>query len=86
VRWELSKGEDRNELKVRWEESGGPAVSKPMQRGFGTRLIERTVKQQLRGDISVEFPPTGPAAIPLQARPRSRPYPFDTEAASRASP
>ena len=59
VRWELSKREGQYDLKVRWEESGGPAVAKPTRRGFGTRLIERTVKQELGGDVSVEFPPTG---------------------------
>jgi two-component sensor histidine kinase len=59
VLWELSKGVDRYDLNFRWEESGGPALSKPKRRGFGTRLIERTVKQQLGGDVSVEFSPTG---------------------------
>jgi two-component sensor histidine kinase len=59
VHWELSKGEGRYDLNVRWEESGGPAVAKPKRRGFATRLIERTVKQELGGDVSVEFSPTG---------------------------
>ena len=59
VHWELIKSEARYDLNVRWEESGGPAVAKPKRRGFGTRLIERTVTQELGGEVMVEFSPTG---------------------------
>jgi two-component sensor histidine kinase len=59
VHWELIKSEARYDLNVRWEESGGPAVATPKRRGFGTRLIERTVTQELGGEVMVEFSPTG---------------------------
>ena len=78
VHWELSKGEGLYTLNVRWEESGGPAVSKPARRGFGTRLIERTVKQQLGGDVSVEFSPSGLVCdirVPLAEHELARPAP-----------
>jgi two-component sensor histidine kinase len=29
------------------------------QRGFGTRLIERTVRQELNGDVRIEFARSG---------------------------
>ena len=47
-------------MQIKWEETGGPPVlSEVPQRGFGTRLIERTVKQELDGDVRIEFAPTG---------------------------
>jgi two-component sensor histidine kinase len=58
LHWELTKGEGRYDLNVRWQESGGPAVANPQRRGFGTRLIEGTVRD-LGGDLGVEFSQTG---------------------------
>jgi two-component sensor histidine kinase len=42
-----------------WLESGGPPVNAPAQRGFGTRLIERCVTQDLRGRLDLRFDPAG---------------------------
>jgi two-component sensor histidine kinase len=42
-------------LHLRWEESGGPAVRAPKRRGFGTRLIERSLALDLEGDVRIEF-------------------------------
>jgi two-component sensor histidine kinase len=46
-------------LHLRWEELGGPFVEPPARRGFGTRLIERSLAQDLEGDAKIEFAPTG---------------------------
>jgi two-component sensor histidine kinase len=37
----------------------GPTVSEPVRRGFGTRLIERSLAQELHGDVTIAFAPTG---------------------------
>ena len=60
VHWELSSREGGYHLGLRWEETGGSQVidGRP-KRGFGTRLIERTVKQELDGEVLLEFAPTG---------------------------
>ena len=60
VHWDLSSREGGYHLGLRWEETGGPQVidGRP-KRGFGTRLIERTVKQELDGEVLLEFAPTG---------------------------
>ena len=42
-----------------WEESGGPPVSPPTRRGFGTRLLEQGLALELSGRAKVEFEPTG---------------------------
>jgi PAS domain S-box-containing protein len=43
----------------RWTEIGGPPVTKPKKRGFGSRLIERGLAQDLDGDIQLDFASTG---------------------------
>jgi two-component sensor histidine kinase len=42
-------------LHLRWEEKGGPPVEPPQRRGFGTRLIERSLAQELDGEVRIEF-------------------------------
>jgi two-component sensor histidine kinase len=46
-------------LKLRWKEKDGPPVAPPIRRGFGTRLIERSLAQDLGGTARIEFAPTG---------------------------
>jgi two-component sensor histidine kinase len=54
--WELT--EDRK-LRLTWAEAGGPPVTAPVQRGFGSRLIERSARDQLGGEATVDFLPRG---------------------------
>lgn len=42
-----------------WRESGGPPVSVPDRRGFGTRMIERGLAAELGGNVRIHFDPTG---------------------------
>jgi two-component sensor histidine kinase len=46
-------------LKLRWTERDGPPVTPPIRRGFGTRLIERSLAQDLGGEARIEFAPAG---------------------------
>jgi two-component sensor histidine kinase len=59
IEWTLSRSEDGLSLQLRWEESGGPPVREPSRRGFGTRLIERSLAQDLGGEVKVTFAPSG---------------------------
>jgi PAS domain S-box-containing protein len=57
--WELQgEGEDRR-LALHWEESGGPPVKTPKRKGFGSRLIERALAAELRGNVRVAYEPSG---------------------------
>jgi PAS domain S-box-containing protein len=58
IGWRLRAG-DPPRLLMHWEESGGPPVSRPSRRGFGTRLIERSLAQDLNGDVQIDFAITG---------------------------
>jgi two-component sensor histidine kinase len=46
-------------LTMTWNESGGPLVAAPVRRGFGSRLIERSARDQLGGEATVDFLPRG---------------------------
>lgn len=42
-----------------WTEKGGPCVQKPTRRGFGSRLIERTLAASLGGSAELHYLPEG---------------------------
>jgi two-component sensor histidine kinase len=46
-------------LHLRWEERGGPPVEASKRRGFGSRLIEHNLAQDLHGEARMEFAPSG---------------------------
>jgi len=46
-------------LSFEWREAGGPAVAAPIRRGFGSRLIERSIGAELRGQVTIDYEPAG---------------------------
>ena len=70
VRWRAGRrtGED-GMLRLRWTETGGPPVlAAPARRGFGSRVIEATVRGQLGGTVERRWERTGlviEVAVPL---------------------
>jgi len=42
-------------LTLRWTESGGPPAKKPTRKGFGTRVIERMIREQLKGEMHLDW-------------------------------
>lgn len=46
-------------FRLEWKEQGGPTVSAPLERGFGTRFIERGVGCQTGGGSTLRFEPDG---------------------------
>ena len=53
VSWTLPNGATPPRLTLRWAESGGPPVKAPRRRGFGSRLIERSLAQDLDGEVKI---------------------------------
>jgi PAS domain S-box-containing protein len=76
VSWDLSAGEDGEAvLRLEWIERDGPKVETPTRLGFGSRLIQATVQQELGGSIDLRFEPAGLVCrmeIPLRSRPLPR--------------
>jgi PAS domain S-box-containing protein len=46
-------------FEVVWEERDGPPVRPPASQGFGTRLLQRGLARDLRGDVDMDFRATG---------------------------
>ncbi|MGY4477770.1 two-component sensor histidine kinase [Bradyrhizobium sp. USDA 3364] len=57
--WEILEESAQPRLRMTWAEAGGPPVTAPVQRGFGSRLIERSARDQLGGEATVDFLPQG---------------------------
>jgi len=57
VIWTLEPG--GKQLKLRWEEQGGPVVAQPPARGFGLRLIEHGLAREISGKVTLDFRPQG---------------------------
>ena len=55
VGWQVEDGR----LDWFWAEHGGPEVTPPTQRGFGTTLLERSLAHELNARVEIGFPPTG---------------------------
>ena len=46
-------------LVLSWREIGGPKVTPPDRRGFGSRLIERNIRHDLAGQVDLVYAPDG---------------------------
>lgn len=55
ITWARTDGE----VRLRWEEEGGPVVEPPSRNGFGRLLLERLVGATLGGTVIMSFPPEG---------------------------
>lgn len=59
VTWDVDRTAEPQIIAIDWIETGGPRVSSPDRRGFGSRLIEQGVARELGGHIHLEFDPAG---------------------------
>lgn len=59
IAWKFVSQEGVQSLEFSWSESGGPKVSPPKSRGFGTTLIERALASEMKGKPNIDFAPTG---------------------------
>lgn len=51
------------DLILEWRETGGPPVSPPTRKGFGTTIIDRSVPYDLGGAAKVDYDPSGVQAV-----------------------
>ncbi|WP_373288925.1 HWE histidine kinase domain-containing protein [Aureimonas endophytica] len=59
LRWSAGGSGEPARLRLHWEEAGGPPVTPPEQRGFGTRLIERALASEIGGEAKLDYRPSG---------------------------
>lgn len=59
VTWRLSGAKDEPRLELEWRETGGPPVTAPSRRGFGTRLLTQGLRGELGGSAELDFAAAG---------------------------
>ncbi len=55
ISWAVNGAALQARLHISWEEVGGPPVDAPDRRGFGSRLIERSLAKELDGEVRIDF-------------------------------
>jgi len=59
VCWRVESVSGTDRLHIEWRERGGPLVTPPERRGFGSRLVERGLAMELGGKAEITFKPEG---------------------------
>lgn len=61
LKWSIEPGSNSGEPRflLTWQELGGPVVQPPAHRGFGSLMIERSLRSYFRGATSMTFEPAG---------------------------
>jgi PAS domain S-box-containing protein len=57
--WRRLPASEGHGVEIVWQERGGPDVSTPVERGFGTLVIERNLARSLDAQVDLTFPPDG---------------------------
>jgi len=60
IRWAIVP-DAAPQLRLTWIERGGPPVAPPARRGFGSRLVERSLAHDIRGTARISFDADGVA-------------------------
>lgn len=55
IRW----SHESDSLVVDWEETGGPPVKPPSAQGFGTKIMNASIKHQIGGNVAWDWRPSG---------------------------
>jgi two-component system CheB/CheR fusion protein len=57
--WRADNAAEPAQLIFAWREKGGPSVTPPRRKGFGSELLERTIAFELKGKTTLAFDPAG---------------------------
>jgi PAS domain S-box-containing protein len=57
--WQIEPTPQRDRMRLKWRESGGPPVTPPGHKGFGSRIIEGGLGQDLEGEVRLTYEPAG---------------------------
>lgn len=60
ISWTIGRiGDRKDALEFVWRETGGPQVSEPKSKGFGSRLISRVLAADFNGEVRINYPAEG---------------------------
>lgn len=57
--WKITANHGKDWVCIDWHEQGGPSVKPPIRRGFGRRLIERSITHELGGSFEPTYAAEG---------------------------
>lgn len=59
ITWTVETAPTGDRLILHWQEKGGPPVTSPSRKGFGSRVIERGLPHELSGKVYLNYLPEG---------------------------
>jgi two-component sensor histidine kinase len=59
IHWRVGESNGRRILHLDWVEHDGPPVHPPARKGFGTRLVERSLNPAGNGAVSIDYRESG---------------------------
>ncbi|MBS7703120.1 PAS domain-containing protein [Chelatococcus asaccharovorans] len=59
ISWKIGRPNSDDIFQFLWLEENGPLVQAPKTTGFGSRLLERVVAQDFRGEVALRYEPGG---------------------------
>lgn len=63
IAWTIEPSANGTRLILRWQEQGGPPVTPPSRKGFGSRVLETGLAHELRGSVDLDYRPDGLVCI-----------------------
>jgi two-component sensor histidine kinase len=55
IRWRIEPTPEGDRLILHWQEKGGPPVTPPPRKGFGSQVIERGLGHELQGSAHLDY-------------------------------
>jgi two-component sensor histidine kinase len=59
IAWKAGRPGSDDELRLAWVETGGPPPAPPTRKGFGSRILEAVLPQELMGEARLAYDPAG---------------------------
>ncbi|MDP3736057.1 MAG: HWE histidine kinase domain-containing protein [Hyphomonadaceae bacterium] len=59
VAWTVDRASDPSRIEMVWTEKGGPPVTLPTRRGFGSNLLQTGLAREFGGKVNLKFEPEG---------------------------
>jgi two-component sensor histidine kinase len=59
IGWTMETAPAEKRLLLSWTEKGGPPVTPPAHKGFGSRVLERGLAHELEGAVHLDCRPDG---------------------------
>jgi len=63
IAWTIEPAPEGNRVLLKWQEKDGPPVTPPSRKGFGSRVLERSLAHELKGTVHIDYRSDGVVCI-----------------------